>query len=152
MKIQFLFAWYDLWIGLFWDSKKRWLYILPIPMCGVIVKFPEIENYFPEFIKLGKSKNCKNFSYMRSSTTGYTNGYQYWLDAGRWGVTTKLVSGRFFFSKKRMIVNGHPVEHLNGLEAFPSNEEEYAQHNRGYYTKVADRTVSVDHSDHDLPF
>jgi hypothetical protein len=40
VSVSFLFAWYDLWIGAFWDAKKRWLYILPIPMVGVIVKFP----------------------------------------------------------------------------------------------------------------
>jgi hypothetical protein len=39
MKVQLLFAWYDLWIGFFWDSKKRWLYILPVPMFGLILKF-----------------------------------------------------------------------------------------------------------------
>lgn len=39
MKIKFLFAWYDFWIGLFWDSKKKWLYILPIPCFGIILKF-----------------------------------------------------------------------------------------------------------------
>lgn len=38
MKIQFLFAWYDIWVGLFWDKRKRLLYILPIPMCGVVIK------------------------------------------------------------------------------------------------------------------
>ena len=26
MKIQFIFAWYDLWIGLFYDKKKNWIY------------------------------------------------------------------------------------------------------------------------------
>lgn len=37
--VSFLFAWYDLWVGLFWDKKKKWLYILPIPMFGIILKF-----------------------------------------------------------------------------------------------------------------
>lgn len=43
LKISPIFAWYDLWVGLFWDRKKRWLYILPIPCIGVIVKFPNRE-------------------------------------------------------------------------------------------------------------
>jgi len=42
MKIDFLFAWYDLWIGFFWDKKKKWLYILPIPMFGIILKFEDL--------------------------------------------------------------------------------------------------------------
>ncbi|KKL53839.1 hypothetical protein LCGC14_2271440 [marine sediment metagenome] len=40
MKARPIFAWYDFWIGLFWDRKKRWLYILPIPCFGVVLQFP----------------------------------------------------------------------------------------------------------------
>lgn len=41
MKVQVLFAWYDIWIGVFYDKKKNWWYILPIPMIGIILKLPE---------------------------------------------------------------------------------------------------------------
>ena len=38
-KVSFIVAWYDMWIGAFWDSKKRRLYILPIPCMGVMLDF-----------------------------------------------------------------------------------------------------------------
>lgn len=41
MEVEFLFKWYDFWIGAFYDKKKRWLYILPIPMIGIIIKLPK---------------------------------------------------------------------------------------------------------------
>lgn len=36
--LSFIFKWYDGWIGWFWDSKKRYLYIFPIPFFGIIIK------------------------------------------------------------------------------------------------------------------
>lgn len=42
MKIRPIFAWYDLWVGAFWDRKQRKLYILPLPCIGVVVEFPRV--------------------------------------------------------------------------------------------------------------
>lgn len=39
-----LFAWHDLWVGIFWDSRKRKLYILPLPCVGVVIEFPMRHN------------------------------------------------------------------------------------------------------------
>ena len=35
MKIKPLFAWYDCWIGIYWDRQNKTLYIMPIPMFGI---------------------------------------------------------------------------------------------------------------------
>ncbi len=39
MKVKFIFAWYDFWMGLFWDRQRKWLYIFPLPMLGMVLKF-----------------------------------------------------------------------------------------------------------------
>lgn len=36
MKIKF--AWYDMWIGAYWDKRKRILYICPLPM--ILIEVP----------------------------------------------------------------------------------------------------------------
>ena len=41
MKIRFLFAWYDLWVGIFIDTRKRRVYVFPLPCLGFYVEFPE---------------------------------------------------------------------------------------------------------------
>lgn len=35
-----MFAWYDFWVGLFYDKAKRRLYIFPVPMFGIMVQLP----------------------------------------------------------------------------------------------------------------
>jgi hypothetical protein len=32
-------AWYDLWVGLFWDRERRRLYVLPLPCLGIVIQF-----------------------------------------------------------------------------------------------------------------
>lgn len=41
VRVRPVFAWYDFWIGWFYDRQKRRLYILPIPMVGVVIEFDE---------------------------------------------------------------------------------------------------------------
>lgn len=36
-KVKLIFAWYDFWMGLFWDGKKNLLYLFPIPMVGFVI-------------------------------------------------------------------------------------------------------------------
>lgn len=39
MTVQPIFAWYDIWVGFFWDQAKRRLYVFPVPMFGVVIQF-----------------------------------------------------------------------------------------------------------------
>ncbi len=39
IKFKPIFAWYDLWVGAFYDRAKRRLYVFPIPMFGFYVEW-----------------------------------------------------------------------------------------------------------------
>lgn len=39
MSVRPIFAWYDLWVGAFWDAPKRRLYVFPVPMFGIVIQF-----------------------------------------------------------------------------------------------------------------
>lgn len=39
MRVRPIFAWYDMWIGAFWDRQKRRLYVLPLPCLGFVLEF-----------------------------------------------------------------------------------------------------------------
>lgn len=39
MKFRLLVAWYDFWVGAYWDSKKRRLYVCILPCLGFSVTF-----------------------------------------------------------------------------------------------------------------
>lgn len=39
LKVRPIFAWYDLWVGAFWDRQKRRLYLFPVPCFGVVIQF-----------------------------------------------------------------------------------------------------------------
>lgn len=41
MKIKIFFAWYDFWVGFYYDRKNRVLYFCPFPM--TVIQFGDTE-------------------------------------------------------------------------------------------------------------
>ncbi len=39
MKFKIQFKWYDLWVGAFWDAKRRTLYVCPLPTLVLRFRF-----------------------------------------------------------------------------------------------------------------
>lgn len=36
-RVRLVFAWYDAWVGAYYDRDKRRLYVLPLPCVGVMI-------------------------------------------------------------------------------------------------------------------
>ena len=43
VRIRPLFAWYDFWVGVFIDTRKRRAYILPLPCIGFVVEWRKLK-------------------------------------------------------------------------------------------------------------
>jgi hypothetical protein len=41
MRIKPIFAWYDFWVGAFWDRRNRRIYLFPVPMFRFAISFGE---------------------------------------------------------------------------------------------------------------
>ena len=39
LRIRLFCAWYDGWVGYYWDRDKRRLYLLPVPYLGIRIDF-----------------------------------------------------------------------------------------------------------------
>lgn len=38
LRVRLFFAWYDLWVGAYWDRDTRTLYVCPVPTIGVAIE------------------------------------------------------------------------------------------------------------------
>jgi hypothetical protein len=43
VSVEPIFAWWDCWIGAYWDRRMRSLYILPIPCIGLVIRFEHVQ-------------------------------------------------------------------------------------------------------------
>lgn len=61
------FIWFDMWVGFFWDTKKRLLYVAPLPCIVFIYHFPRHQ----KGLTLGKPSAPED-----QPTKGYVDGLE----------------------------------------------------------------------------
>ena len=42
-RIRPVLAWYDAWVGIYYNKTKHRLYVLPVPFCGVSIDLPKLD-------------------------------------------------------------------------------------------------------------
>lgn len=52
MEVTFFFAWYDFWIGVYYDRLDEVLYICPLPMCVIRIDKSYRYSWFPRRCKV----------------------------------------------------------------------------------------------------
>jgi len=77
MRISVHFLWYDFWVGLFWDQKKKILYVCPLPCFVIKMEFEKKVNaicmncgrmWLYQIIISPPEIKEKNFIYTRCAT------------------------------------------------------------------------------------
>lgn len=78
MRFKIIFAWYDIWIGFFWDAKQRYLYFFPVPMLGIRINCNrKVEMFCMACFHVGKRlkekhqcPKCKNYTLIVNRVVG----------------------------------------------------------------------------------
>lgn len=72
LKINIFFAWYDFWIGFFYDRDKHILYICPLPMVVIEVQKKYCTHEYEEVYYGLQCKYC--YSFIPSNDDWYDDG------------------------------------------------------------------------------
>jgi len=55
LSVKLFFAWFDFWIGFYWDREKRALYVAPLPC--VVFKIERASRLLPGMCKCGHGRD-----------------------------------------------------------------------------------------------
>jgi len=48
LRLKFFFAWYDAWLGLYYDRSRKVLYFCPVPCCVISFQIVDSFKYIAE--------------------------------------------------------------------------------------------------------